>query len=356
VVLLAAAKEPRRAVATAALRLALLAPSLASPAAAAGAAPGDGAHFSLNWSRVRGAETCISAPDLARAVEVRLGRHVFVAPAETEVALEGYVGPGTDDGLFHAVVSLSDSTGGHAGTRELTSPTEHCRDLDAALVLAIALLIDPNASFDAPRAPAPPSAPPAPAVPEPAPAKAPAPAPAYSERPARFAVAAGPEIAFGTLPSTSVGAFARGYWKPSGFWLTSAGIHFLPDSTEAVDERTRVAFSAFSVEADLCPLSGWQSRFFFSLCGGVNAGVLNVNGNGREGLIVHHRLLLDAAARAGVSVAVSSTVGITLGSALEVALRRDSFVYLSQDDAHRPLFEPAVVHGVVDAGLIFWLP
>ena len=46
---------------------------------------------SLSWVRLEGADQCIGAQELARRVEERVGRRVFVSASQAELSLEGHV-------------------------------------------------------------------------------------------------------------------------------------------------------------------------------------------------------------------------------------------------------------------------
>ena len=57
-----------------------------SPAAAQ-----TGRTSSLSWLRMPGADACIATQALARSVEERLGRHVFVSASAADVSVEGRI-------------------------------------------------------------------------------------------------------------------------------------------------------------------------------------------------------------------------------------------------------------------------
>src|SRR5258708_255178 len=48
-----------------------------------------GRTSSLSWLRMPGSDSCIATQALARSVEERLGRRVFVSAAEADVSVEG---------------------------------------------------------------------------------------------------------------------------------------------------------------------------------------------------------------------------------------------------------------------------
>ncbi|RLB57111.1 MAG: hypothetical protein DRJ42_01400 [Deltaproteobacteria bacterium] len=99
---------------------------------------------SLSWVRLPGAEDCATAPELARAVEARLGREVFVAPRNAELSVEGRVAPG-DGGGFTATFAVATAGGEVLGERELGTESEDCSELTATVAFVVAVMIDPDA-------------------------------------------------------------------------------------------------------------------------------------------------------------------------------------------------------------------
>jgi len=68
--------------------------SLAAPTARAAPASGEGpgrAHNVLRWTRTARAEGCVSAEELAAAVESRLNRKVFAGEGQPDLLIEGEV-------------------------------------------------------------------------------------------------------------------------------------------------------------------------------------------------------------------------------------------------------------------------
>jgi hypothetical protein len=109
---------------------------------------------SLGWSRLPGADACIGAAELARRVEARLGRPALVAPSQAELSVEGRVEvrPG---GGWRATVAVARAGGELLSERLIETRQRSCRALDDALVLVIALLIDPDGAPAAGPPPAP---------------------------------------------------------------------------------------------------------------------------------------------------------------------------------------------------------
>src|SRR5579871_2651613 len=152
--------------------------ALAAVALGVGQAEAEAPPSSLGWVRLPGAESCIATRDLARDVEQRLGKAVFVSPAQAEVIVEGRIEAVTGgEAAFRARLTLTNAQGAVLGTRDLDVPAgSTCRSIDDQLSLVIALLIDPDAILAPRGAPSPPPVPPVPpAQPKVAPVPAPAP-------------------------------------------------------------------------------------------------------------------------------------------------------------------------------------
>lgn len=96
-----------------------------------------------------GLSQCPTEEDLRGAVAARLGLDPFKAPAELEIAVQL---SRDQEGLVAEVVVKE---GGASGLRRLSSRSGDCRELAAALVLTLSLVIDPLASMS--RTPEPPA-------------------------------------------------------------------------------------------------------------------------------------------------------------------------------------------------------
>jgi hypothetical protein len=106
---------------------------------------------SLSWVRLPGAEGCIPTQTLAERVEQRVGRQVFVSASQADLSLEGHVERAADGSAFVATLAVSDREGRVLGKRVLRAPGNDCSALDPALVLVIAIGLDPDAALPATR-------------------------------------------------------------------------------------------------------------------------------------------------------------------------------------------------------------
>lgn len=343
-----------------ALALAAMLGGLA-PAPAAAAPPPR--TSSLGWVRLPGAEPCIATRDLALAVEQRLGRAVFVSPAQADVFIEGRIEPGPT-GLslgwpgFRAHLTLSDAHGTVLGTRDLDSPSGGCRALDEQLALVIALLIDPDAAL-APRTPAAPVAPSPPAVvvervfvPVPA-------ASAKVREPWRESLSLGPAVAAGLLPRAGIALSLRGEIIPPSFipielggavWLDA---HADAGGAGAGQPSKGATLSLAYGLLGLCPLvwaaGGTRVRGCAAMeVGAVRAvghGFTSSNGAGQEQPVV------QASLEGRLTRRLVGPLEVGLGLGLIVPFTRARFFYVDAAKNEQELFRMAPVAGVVDAAL-----
>jgi hypothetical protein len=110
---------------------------------------------SLSWIRMPGAESCIPTQELARAVELRLARTVFVSASQADVSIEGRIDRKGAANHWHATIILRDSTGATIGTRDLDRVDASCSGMNEQLALVIAVMIDPDAALSHPAPPPP---------------------------------------------------------------------------------------------------------------------------------------------------------------------------------------------------------
>ena len=96
------------------------------------------------WVRGRDAGSCSSQRQVEDKVAARLGRDPFsTGHAEAKRTIDVYV-TRSEDG-FRAEIFVRDQDGQLEGSRELTSSARDCAPIELASVLAVALVIDPDA-------------------------------------------------------------------------------------------------------------------------------------------------------------------------------------------------------------------
>jgi hypothetical protein len=339
---------------TAATALTLLAPS---------AGADEPRTSSLSWIRMAGAEECVPTQELARAVEGRLGRAVFVSAAQADVSVEGHVEPVA--GGFRAFLSVRDPRGTLLGTRDL-SALGSCDALREQIVLVIALMIDPDAARPA----APPVPAPVPASTQPAPASLPISTPTSTPTPETRIILvhdpdrpppapprpwrtdAGVSAAFnvGQLPKADLGIAAQGEIVPPGFWGIEVygAVWFLP-ATRAIENGASEFTLAYAGLA-LCPLLHRTGSLHYSACAGGELGNLHARSSGFDHSYTQDGVVMDAALRGRLGVAMAGPFEARVGTSVAFPLIRDHFVVTAPEGDHE-VFRVLPVAVVVDAGL-----
>ena len=107
---------------------------LSTPAAA-----GPGARARLRYQRLAGAESCPTQPAFQAEIAAWLGYDAFAESSPRSVVIDL---SGSASGLG-AHLQLDDVDGKILGERQIVTASSDCRDLTQALVLAVALAVDP---------------------------------------------------------------------------------------------------------------------------------------------------------------------------------------------------------------------
>jgi hypothetical protein len=307
----------------------------------------------LGFTRASGAEACITARDLALAVEQRLGRAALVSASQAERFIDGRVEalapPATG---FRVSVTVSDAKGAALGTRELEDPDPSCRALDEPIVLVVALLVDPEAARRA--GPAAPALGVAPRPPPPPPAPPPAPAP----EPWRASLALGPAFMVGLLPKAGAAASLRGEIVPPSFipieiggavWL---GVDASAPTTPTASASVNLSYATLG----LCPLVWRTARTTVRGCADVAVGALRASGQGFTATNTGGEAPFVEGMLAGrVTRRLVGPLELGVGLALAVPFTRPSFTYLDATRTAQQLVRVGPVAGVLDAavGLAF---
>jgi hypothetical protein len=105
--------------------------------------------FRLGWARGEGADACVDERELERRVRARLGRDPF--NQEAEQSIEGDISGNA--GRWRVELQVRDGTGARIGSRQLEVAETDCKRLTDAIVLAVALTIDPRAPLSDPPLP-----------------------------------------------------------------------------------------------------------------------------------------------------------------------------------------------------------
>jgi hypothetical protein len=309
---------------------------------------------SLAWVRLDGAEGCVAAPSLAHAVETRLGRKVFVSPADADITVEGSIGRAQPVG-FRAVLKVSARDGTILGTREVETRAAKCDAIDEKLALVVSVLIDPDGTGPAPEAEAP-APPPAPVVVERErvvvvheDSPAPPPPPWRFELTLGVAGALGlqPDVGFAFAPSVVV--------APPRFWafVIGGGIA-APTSAAAERGATIDASLAYGVLA-LCPLAAERGRLHAIACAGGLVGELRGHGNGFDTTASTDSLTAGPLVLGRFTVELVGPLVASLATSLVVPLARAELAY-STPLGESTAFKTSQVAGTAELGLGVRLP
>jgi hypothetical protein len=315
-----------------------------------------------------GSESCIATQALARSVEERLGRRVFVSAAEADVSVEGRIEKRAAGG-WHSVITIRDGKGALLGTRELDRPDGACTTMNEPLALVIAVMIDPEAKLSSSSPPPlpPPSAPPAPA---PAPAPAPpvtsvptdldlAPRPPHAKEPWRFQGDAVATITSGIAPDVDPGGSIAGtLFLPNGIpiGLRGYGSLFLP--TKAAQDGASASFDLFYLGSAVCPTMR-RPAVTLMLCFGGHLGVLRSHPE-TQGRNVDDKteIIWNAVSEGRITIPLFAPLALTGGVSAVLPLLRPTFGYTRSDAAQTPanLHKVSSFAAAADAGIGFFFP
>jgi hypothetical protein len=334
----------------------------------------------LNWVRLPGAESCITAAELAQRVETRLERRVFVLVQHAEVDFHGFVQPRAAGG-FTAHLAVSNLRGEVLGARDLESAEADCRSLDDALVLITALTLFPG-SFGLPSggialdaettarlhalfADEPSELDPAelPAhgdtktEPLPRAARAEIPTKAQPEsltrgsqnEPAhertRLALEASPVAGFGVLPGVALGASGEVTLRLRGLWPLRMGFtHFFSRDARATTLVSGVGhFERNDIALFACPAAP-DRDFAFELCTCVALGLVRVTTDGfAHGGIRGSDPVFDVGAQAGARLRLFDLVLARAALTALLPLVQRSYEYQALNGSATRLFQTAQV-------------
>jgi hypothetical protein len=312
---------------------------------------------SLSWIRLPGAEPCVSAQDLARDVETRLGHPVFVSPSQADVSVEGHIERAAGARGWHAVLVLRDADGVSLGTRELRRDDPSCDAMRAPLALIIVVMIDPDAALSSSAQPAaaPPPPPPLPAPPvvveKPVPVFVPVTVPP-PPRPPSWHLDVGTSLigGVGLLPGPSVGLAGGGVLvPPPGFLGFEVYGALWLDQTLAAGTAGSATLWLGYVGGGLCPLLLRYHRLDASGCASAQLGYLAAYGP--SSTPNQSQIHVAGALEARGTLRLAGPFTARAGALVLVPVIRDSFFYEEAGGGHAPLFQMAPVAATLDLGV-----
>lgn len=324
------------------------------PAGSAGLAGSTGevtpALVHLDYRREPSAASCVSASQLARDVEARLARRVFVASADAE--LTARVRARRVARRFVVELELLQRDGRSLGRRELSTRATHCSALDDSLALVLAL------AADMPRQPAPlPEATPATAAPPPSatgprpPADAlgsPLSIPAATHAPrlgVRFRPSLGPAVALGLVPGLAPGLELGLELRMNQFWpVVLQGTGFLEQHQPSIVPTKGATFAAQTLLLGVCPWTGALGAIDGSLCAVQCLGRVRARGVGFDEEQRDDGWSLHVGAGLGLSRAFGPLFVAASGALLVPVARRR---YFFTDDVDVTLYEQPWLGGLL---------
>ncbi len=324
--------------------------ALAAPARAA-----ESRTSSLSWLRMPGADACIATQPLARAVEERLGREVFVSAAQADLSVEGRIEKGRNGG-WRAVITMRDPKGALLGTRELERPDASCEAMSEPLALVIAVMIDPDAAMrpkpaEGASTTAPPELPPPTAAPASTPAAkdepSPPPPPKKKVEPWRFEGGGDVQMIAGLAPQLAWGAGVNAILYAPGVPIGFRGFTtlFLPTHTDV--GASRVDFDMLLFGGSLCPTI--RGRVNLMGCVGGHLGLMRPRPQGSAASTLPDDLIpiWNASAELRVSIPVMAPIaaGAGVGAALPIVRPK-----------YQGAWESSVVAMTADVALGFFFP
>ncbi|HMJ10046.1 MAG TPA: hypothetical protein VK524_01510 [Polyangiaceae bacterium] len=333
----------------------------------------------LNWVRLPGAESCISAQALAAAVEERVGRVLFVAIAEAGLTVDGSVERGTPDG-WHVILDVSDPAGRVLGRRVLHFAGDDCAVIDDSITLVIAVTLYPNTGLidagipldpetaskletlfgDEPSELDPASLPPArPATRQPSAEDARANRSAREgERvpnvgaPWRIGLDAAGVGGLGQLPVASLGASGFVSITAPGAWPFELGVVVLPGyRVAAADELGEARFSLLAGSLSLCPFQpAWLHAL--AICLGGEVGRLRGEPSGFAwGEVARNDLIASLTGRARWQPELTRALHLRLAVLLALPLIQRTYTFQAPDGRPQQLFRMPQVAAGLELGL-----
>lgn len=299
-----------------------------------------------------GADACMDEPRLARSVERRLKRRVFVSEQEADLRFRVRFQIVADQ--VEARIELSNRDGTSRGTRMLVT-TGHCSKLDDSLALSVALLVDapPDPEPVAPPATSAEAADPAPPS-EPIPARAPStieipPEVAAPREPWHAAALASAKASWGVLPSIRPALLLGFRLVPPRFpGVLLYGEAYWPANAER-DDVSGARFRLLRAGLSVCPEVASGGRANLGVCIGQTLGWISAEGYGFDRDAKQQRLQYSFILAGEGRLRLFSPVSLRGAAGVELPLVRDRFASAGRNA--RMLFRPAPLGISAEIGL-----
>ena len=292
----------------------------------------------LEWTRLESAGSCIDRATLETRVKRRLGTEPFDPRASRSI--EGVVQ--RTGKLWRAqLVVRTRPDEASPPRRVLESAAEDCQSLGNAVVLAVALAIDPAAAFSDAAVKVPP--PPRPVV-----APTPPPEPPIASSEATPTGRAGLAFAgqFGLLPKASLGLdLSVATVLTRTFEL---GLHARAFPEAEVKGAPSYAVGLTALTLELCSAAGRSKWLELRACAGPSLGLLHASVLAGDRTQPGQRASLAAELGVNAALALTRNLAFELATRASVPVTRYRFTLEGSDEA---LFTQSVVAGLAYVGL-----
>lgn len=307
----------------------------------------------LDVDKGPGTERCIDEPDLASAVESRLGRRVFDVRTPADLAVRLRLDR-PKPGEWRGQLTLLDMSGNELGRREIVTRAKDCSALDASLALVVALLVDAPPNLP-PELLAPPASAPPPAAPPPPKQRAPTALvirrDSFAPRePWRFNVVASAVGLLGVAPRPLLGVSAGLWFEPPRLPEFRVTGEFFPGTPVELDPGRGAELTLVRFGLGICPLQHDAGSARVELCAGQAVGWIDAAGFGFDQNLASTELAYALEAGATGWWAPVRGFGLWLSVGAEVPLVRNAYVSGTGADGLPELYRASPVAGRAQIG------
>jgi hypothetical protein len=308
---------------------------------------------SLAWVRLDGADGCIAAPTLARAVEERLRRKVFVSAADADITVEGSIGRAQPSG-YRASIKVTGRDGAVLGTREVETRSNKCDAIDEKLALIVSVLIDPDADQNAPPPPEP-QPQPEPKIIERERVVVVHEKDAEEKRPWRFELTLGAAGSIGLQPDVGVAFAPAVVIIPPKLFAVLIGGGISASTSASAEKDAHIDASLAHGSLSICPLLADRGRVHALACVGGLVGELRGHGVGFDTTVATSSIVAGPLVTGRFTLEIAGPFVAALGASLVVPIARAELAYRTPL-GESTVFRTSSVAGTADLGLGVRLP